>query len=136
MSVSGAVGDHDRGRVDRGVADDALEALRDVDDLLGDRVARDLGGELGAGLQAVGEARRAALLRVGDQLGEPVADRVLVAEHARRVARRRAREHLAEGDDLRHAVGAVLRRSRSGSRARGRARRSRCRCPASTRARR
>ena len=33
---------------------------------------------------------------------------VVVAEHARGVARGRAREHLAEGDDLRHAVGAVL----------------------------
>ena len=67
-------------------------------------------GELGARLQAVGERGRPALLRVGDQLGQPVADRVLVPEHARRVARGRAREHLAEGDDLGHAVGAVLRR--------------------------
>ena len=41
-----AVGDHDRRGVDRRVADDALEALRDVDDLLGDRVARDLVGQV------------------------------------------------------------------------------------------
>ena len=67
-----------------------------------------LGREVGARLQAVVEARRAAHDRVRDQLREPVADRVVVAEHARGVARRRAREHLAEGDDLRHAVGAVL----------------------------
>ena len=103
-----AVGDHDRGRVDRRVADDPLETLRDVDDLLGGRVLGDLVGQLLAGREAVGEARRAPLLRVRDQLGQPVADRVLVAEDAGGVARRRAGEHLAEGDDLRHAVAAVL----------------------------
>ena len=32
------VGDHDRGGVDRAVANDSLEALRDVDDLLGHRL--------------------------------------------------------------------------------------------------
>ena len=58
--------------------------------------------------QAVLEVRRAALLGIGDQLRELVADRVGIAEHARRVTRRRAREHLAEGDDLRHALLAVL----------------------------
>ena len=61
-----------------------------------------------AGLQAVLEARRAAHDRVGDQLREPVAGAVVVAEHAGRVARRRAREHLAEGDDLRDRLLAVL----------------------------
>ena len=94
--------------MDRGVADDPLEALGDVDDLLGGRVPGDLGGELGARLHAVLERRRAALLGIGDQLGQAVADAVVVAEHARGVARRGAREHAAEGDDLRHAVGAVL----------------------------
>ena len=103
-----AVGDHDRGGVDRRVADDALQALRDVHDLLGDRVARDLVGQLLPGLQAVLEARRAAHDRVRDQLRQPVARAVVVAQHARGVARRGAREHLAEGDDLRHALGAVL----------------------------
>ena len=103
-----AVGDHDRGGVDRRVADDALEPLGDVDDLLGDRVARDLGGEVGARLEALLEARRAAHDRVRDQLGELVPHPVVVAEHARGVARRGAREHLAEGDDLGHAIGAVL----------------------------
>ena len=82
--------------------------VRDVDDLLGRRVARELGREVGARLQALLEARRAAHDRVRDQLRQPVADAVVVAEHARGVARRGAREHLAEGDDLRHAVGAVL----------------------------
>ena len=103
-----AVGDHDGGGVDRGVADDPLEAAGDVDDLLGGRVPRDLGGELGPRLHAVLERRRAALLGIRDQLGEAVADAVVVAEDAGGVARRGAREHAAEGDDLRHAVGAVL----------------------------
>ncbi len=94
--------------MDRRVAHDPLEALRDVDDLLGDRVARDLVGELLAGLQAVLEARRAAHDRVRDQLRQLVAGAVVVAEHAGGVARRGAREHLAEGDDLGHALGAVL----------------------------
>ena len=103
-----AVGDHDRGGVDRGVADDPLEPLRDVDDLLGDAVAVDLGAQRRARRQAVLELRRAALLGIGDQLGQPVAGAVVVAEHARRVARGRPREHLAEGDDLRDRVLAVL----------------------------
>ncbi len=60
------------------------------------------------GCQALVEARRAAHDRVRDQLRELVPHAVVVAEHARRVARGRAREHLAEGDDLRHAIGAVL----------------------------
>ena len=109
-----AVGDHDGGGVDRGVADDPLEAAGDVDDLLGGRVPRDLGGELGPRLHAVLERRRAALLGIRDQLGEAVADAVVVAEDAGGVARGGAREHAAEGDDLRHAVGRRTCRSRSG----------------------
>ena len=100
--------DDDRSRVDRVVADDALEALGDVDDLLGDRVLVVLGAERLALLEAVLEARRATHDRVRDQLGELVALAVLVAEHAGGVARRRAREHLAEGDDLRDRLAAVL----------------------------
>ena len=46
-----AVGDDHRGGVDGRVADDALQALGDVDDLLGHRVARHLGGDVGAELQ-------------------------------------------------------------------------------------
>ena len=47
-----------------------------------------------AGLQAVLEGRRAAHDRVGDQLRQAVADAVVVAEHARRVARRLARGNI------------------------------------------
>jgi hypothetical protein len=80
----------------------------DLDDLLRDRVLVDLGAQRLAGLQAVLEARRAALIGIGDQLRQLVAGAVVEAEHARRVARRRAREHLAEGDDLRDRLLAVL----------------------------
>ena len=103
-----AVGDDDGGGVDARVADDPLEALGDVDDLLGRRVLRHLGGELGARLEALLEARRAAHDRVGDELGEAVADAVVVAEDAGGVARGGAREHAAEGDDLGDALVAVL----------------------------
>ena len=102
------VGDDDRGGVDRGVADDPLEALRDVDDLLRRRV-----GVVGAAqrlARLAGSRRRTAggPDRVRDELREAVADAVVVAEHARGVARGRAREHLAEGDDLRDRLAAVL----------------------------
>jgi hypothetical protein len=44
----------------------------------------------------------------GNQLGELVADGVVVPEHARGVAGGRAGEHLAEGDDLGDGLRAVL----------------------------
>ena len=69
---------------------------------------RVLGGEVGARLQALLEARRAAHDRVRDQLRQPVPHAVVVPQHARGVARGGAGEHLAEGDDLGDAVGAVL----------------------------
>ena len=59
-------------------------------------------------LEAVLERRRPAHDRVRDQLRQPVAGAVVEVEHARRVARGRAREHAAEGDDLGDAVAAVL----------------------------
>ena len=65
-------------------------------------------GEVGAWLQALLEARRAAHDRVRDQLRQPVPHAVVMSEDAGGVPRRRAREHLAERDDLGHAVGAVL----------------------------
>ena len=102
------VGDHDRGGVDRGVPHDSLEALSHLDDLLGDRVPVDLGAQRLTRLEAVLEARRTAHDRVGDQLGQAIAGTVVVAEHTGGVARRRAREHLAERDDLRHRLLAVL----------------------------
>ena len=82
--------------------------LRDVDDLR--RVGLLVVGlaQRLAGLQAVLEGRRAAHDRVGDQLRQAVAGAVVEAEHARRVAGGRAREHLAEGDDLRDRLAPVL----------------------------
>ncbi len=102
------VGDHDRGGVDRGVAHDPLEPLRDVDDLLGRRVLVAGLAQRLSGLQAFLERRRAAHDRVGDQLRQAIARAVVEAEHARRVARGGAREHLAEGDDLRDRLAPVL----------------------------
>ena len=104
----GAVGDHDRGRVDRVVADDVLEALGDVDDLLCLRVGLVGLAQLGPGGEAVREARAAPHDRLGDELREAVAGRIVEAEHPGGVARRGARLHLAEGDDLRDRVRAVL----------------------------
>ncbi len=80
----------------------------DVDDLLR-RAVRVVGAaQRLARLEAVVERRRAALLRVRDELREAVAGAVVVAEHAGGVARGGAREHPAEGDDLRDRVAAVL----------------------------
>ena len=100
--------DDHRGGVDRGVADDALEPLRHLDDLMRVGVRLHLGGQRLPGRQAVVELRCATLLGIGDQLGELVAQGIGETEHAGGVARRRAREHLAEGDDLRDRVLAVL----------------------------
>ena len=108
MSVSGHPGDDDRGGVDRRVAHDPLQAPRDVDDLLGRGVSVVGAAQRLARLQAALEGRRAPLLGVGDELGQAVADAVVVAEHARGVAGGGAREHLAEGDDLRDRLAAVL----------------------------
>ncbi len=59
-------------------------------------------------LEAFLEGRRAAHDRVGDQLRQAIAGPVVETEHARRVARRRSREHLAERDDLRDRLAPVL----------------------------
>ena len=103
-----AVGDHDRGGVDRGVAHDALEAAGDVHDLPRRRVAVVGGAQRLAVVQAVLEARRAAHDRVRDQLGEAIAGAVVVPQDPGGVAGRGAREHLAEGDDLGDRLAAVL----------------------------
>jgi len=94
--------------VDRGVAHDTLEAARDVDDLPRDRVLVDRGAQRLALREALLEGRRPPLLGVGDQLRETVPHAVVVAEHAGRIARCLARRHLAEGDDLRDRLAAVL----------------------------
>ncbi len=94
--------------MDRGVAHDPLEAPRGVDDA--PRVGLLVVGlaQLFTGFQALLEGGRAAHDRVGDQLRQAVARPVVVAEHARRVARGGAGEHLAEGDDLRDRLAPVL----------------------------
>ena len=97
--------DHDAGGVDRVLADEPLERLREVDDLLRERVGVVRRLQLGARLQAVGE-RLAGAFR--DQLRDPVDDAVGDLEHAAGVAHRGAGGHRPEGDDLRDAVAAVL----------------------------
>ena len=108
ISLQRPIGDHDRGGVDRVVADDALEPLGDVDDPL--RLGVGVVGlaELLPRLHALLERGAAAHDRLGDLLGELVALHVRVAEHAGGVAGRGARRHLAEGDDLRHRLAPVL----------------------------
>ena len=106
--VQRPVGDHHRGGVDRVVADDPLEPLGDVDDPF--RVGLGVVGpfQLLARLQAFLEGGAAAHDRLRDLLGEAVAAAVVEAEHAGGVAGRRARRHLAEGDDLGDRLAAVL----------------------------
>ena len=106
--VERAVRDHHRGGVDRVVADDAFEALRDVHDPLRVRAGVDLAAQVGVRLQALLEAGAAAHDRLGDELCEAVARAVVVAEDPRCVAGCGARSHLAEGDDLRDGLAAVL----------------------------
>jgi hypothetical protein len=100
--------DHHGGGVNRGVANDALEAASGVDDRARRRVLVVGRAQQFAVGETLLEGRRTALLRIGDQLREAVADAVVVPEHARGVARRLARRHLAEGDDLRNRLAAVL----------------------------
>ena len=102
------VGDDDRGGVDRVVADDPLEALGDVEDLLRVRLCVVGLPQLLARLEAFLEGGVAAEDRLGDLLGEAVAGAVVEAEHAGGVAGRGARRHLAEGDDLGDRLAAVL----------------------------
>jgi hypothetical protein len=90
------------------VADDPLQALGGVENPPGVRVGVVGPLELLARLQALLEARVAAQDRLGDLLGEAVADRVVVAEHTGRVAGGRPRGHLSEGDDLGDALAPVL----------------------------
>ena len=66
MSVSGAVGDHHGGGVDRRVAHDPLEPLGDVDDLMrGRRRESTSAAQRLARRQAVLEVRRTTLIGSG-----------------------------------------------------------------------
>ena len=96
--------DDDPRRVDRVRAREALERLREVDDLLGDRIGVDGLAQLRARLQRVVERLSRAF---GDELRDPVDDAVRDVEHSARVADGGARRHRREGDDLRHAVAPV-----------------------------
>ena len=91
--------------MDRVLADEALERLREVDDLLDLRVAVVGRLQLGAGLEAVVEVDLDAL---GDQLRDLVDRAVGDVEHAPRVADGRAGHHRPEGDDLGDVVAPVL----------------------------
>ena len=100
------VADDHAGGVDGVVADEALEAIaRSTTSLTCVVVVVGL-LQLAAGHHGLLEGRRRRLL--GDHLGDAVADRVRQAHDARGVAGGGARRHGAEGDDLRHAVAAVL----------------------------
>ncbi len=100
--------DNDRGGMDRGVADDPLKSLCDLHDAVRIGVALHLDRQRLAWRKAILELRRASLLRVGDQLGQLVAERIGIAQYPGRIPGGGAREHLAEGDDLRHRIPAIL----------------------------
>ncbi len=97
--------DHDAGSVDRVLADEAFERLREVDDLLGGRLGVVRVLEVGAVLEAVGECLAGPFR---DQLRDLVDDAVGDLQHPARVTHGRAGGHRPEGDDLGDAVAAVL----------------------------
>ncbi len=91
--------------MDRVLADEPLQRLREVDDLLHERVAVVGLLQVGAGLEAVVEVDLRALR---DQLRDLVHRAVGDLEHAARVADGGAGHHRPEGDDLRDPVAPVL----------------------------
>ena len=99
------VGDDDACGVDGVLAYQALERLRQVDDLADDLVGVVRLPELGAGLQVVLEED---LRPLGDQLRDLVHGAVGDVEDASGVAHGGTGRHRPERDDLRHAVAAVL----------------------------
>ena len=111
-------GDDHRGGMDPVLAAQALEAQRDVDDLLGLGVGLVHGAELARTGEAVlvalrlGEARLERRVPAHDErghgLGDLVPHDVGLAEDPRRVAHGGPRFDRRERDDLRHPVAAVL----------------------------
>ena len=99
------VGDDDAGGVDRVLAHEALERLREVDDLAYERIRVVRRPELLSRLHRLLEVD---LRPFGDELRDPVDGAVRNLEHAPGVAYGRARHHRPEGDDLRDAVAPVL----------------------------
>jgi hypothetical protein len=104
-SVKRLAADHHARRVGRGVAGDALQLLREVDDPADGRLRRVHLAEL--------RTQRERLLQldaqlVRDGLGDPVHVPVPVPEHAPDVPDRRAGQHRAERDDLGDVIRAVL----------------------------
>ena len=97
--------DHDAGGVDRVGARQPFERLRELDDLLRDRVGVDQAAQVAVRLEALVERLARAF---GDHLRDLVDDAVRDVEHAARVAHGRARGHRRERDDLRDAVAPVL----------------------------
>ena len=99
------VGDDDAGCVDRVLAHEPLERLREIDDLAHERIRVVRRPQLLAGLHRLLEVD---LRPFRDELRDPVDGAVRHFEHAAGVTNRGARHHRPEGDDLRHAVAPVL----------------------------
>ena len=97
--------DHDAGGVDRVLARQPFERLREVDDLARDGIRVVLLLQRLARFEASVE-RLARPFR--DQLRDLVHDAVWDLQHPTRVAHRRARGHRSERDDLGDAIAAVL----------------------------
>ena len=123
------VADDDSRGVDRVLPDEALERLREVDDLAHHLVRVVRLPQLGAGLQAVVEIDLRAL---GDRLRNLVDDAVRDVEHPPGVTNGRPRGHRPEGDDLRDPIAAVLLGHVVDDLVASVRPRSRCRCRAST----
>ena len=132
--VERPVADDDAGGMGRGVAVEAFELLGHGEEpghhrlLVAHRLEPRLVGD-----RLLQRDRRGRVER--DHLGDPVDLAVGHLQHAADVAEHGARLERAEGDDLRHPVGAVFAPGRSGSPRRAGSGRSRCRSRASTRGR-
>ena len=101
------IADHHAGGVCRGMSIQPLQLQRDLQQTLDALV---LIAQLGQPRLAIDRLlqRHRGRGNVGDQLGNAVHLAERQAEHAAHVAHHRPRLQLAEGDDLRHPVGAVF----------------------------